>query len=113
MQSFWPVRALSINNILVISLVLADTFCSKLLVSTDQPNLNIARVGTGSVEYPRSTLDQAAVAEAEANLDTALEDAVADEVTADGDVADAEIMSLTGSTFQIRIAALPRKNGRH
>jgi len=88
-------------------------FSQQELKSTGQLNLNTARVGTGSVEYPRSTLDQAAAAEAEADLETALEDAVADEVTADGDVADAEIMSLTGSMFQIRIAALPHKNGRH
>ena len=78
-----------------------------------QHKLNTARADTGSVEYPRSTLDQTAAAEAEAALETVLGDAEADEVTADGDVADAEIMSLTGSTFQIRIAALPRKNGRH
>jgi hypothetical protein len=92
---------------------LADTFRSKSLESTDQLSLNTARVDTGNVEYPRSTLDRPAAAEAEADLETALEDAAADEVTADGDVADAEIMSLTGSTFQIRIAALLRKNGRH
>ena len=81
----------------------------------DQHNSNTARVGTGSVEYPRSTLDQTAAAEAEAALETVLGDAEADKVTADGDVADAhtEIMSLTGSMFRIQIAALPRKNGRH
>jgi hypothetical protein len=47
------------------------------------------------VAYPRSTLDRLAAAEAEADLETALGDAVADEVTADGDVADVhtEIMS--------------------
>jgi hypothetical protein len=40
------------------------------------------------VAYPRSTLDRLAAAEAEADLETALGDVAADEVTADGDVAD-------------------------
>jgi hypothetical protein len=67
------------------------------------------------MEYPRLTLNQTAAVEAEADLETALEDAVADEVTADGDVADAhtEIMLLMGLMFQIQIAALLRKSGRH
>ena len=53
------------------------------------------------MEYPRSTLELIAVAEPEADLETALGDAVADEVTMDGDVADVhtETMSLTGQRF--------------
>jgi hypothetical protein len=86
-----------------------------LLISTDQHNSNTARVGTGSVEYLRSTLDRATAAEAEAALEIILGDVAADEVTADGDVADAhtELMSLMGSMYQIQTAALPRKSGRH
>jgi hypothetical protein len=103
------------KTFLIILSALADTFRSKLLESTGQPNLNTARAGTGSVEYPRSTLDQTVAAEAEAALETVLGDAEADEVTADGDVADAhtEIMSLMGLMFQIQTTALPRKSGRH
>jgi hypothetical protein len=80
-----------------------------------QPNSNIARAGTGSVEYPRSTLDRPTAAEAEADLETALGDGVADEVTADGDVADVhtETMSLTGSTFRIQIAVSLHRSGKH
>jgi hypothetical protein len=66
--------------------------------------------------YPWSTLNQLAVAEAEAeaNLETALGDAAADEVTADGDVADIhmEIMSLTGSMFWIQISVSLRRSGK-
>jgi hypothetical protein len=66
------------------------------------------------VEYPRLTLDQTAVAEAEADLETTLGEAVADEVTVDGDVANAhtEIMSLTASMFLIQIAVSLRKSGK-
>jgi hypothetical protein len=48
-------------------------------------------------------------------LETTLGDAAADEVTADGDVADVhtEIMSLMGSMFWIRIAVSLRKSGKH
>jgi hypothetical protein len=53
-----------------------------------QPNLNIARADTGNVEYPWSTLELIVAAEAEADLGTAPGDAVAVEVTADGDVED-------------------------
>jgi hypothetical protein len=79
-----------------------------------QPNLNIARAGTGSVEYPQSTLALTTAAEPEANLETALGDAVADEVTADGEVADVrtETMSLMGSTFLIQIAVSLHKSGK-
>jgi hypothetical protein len=67
------------------------------------------------VEYPQSTLNQTAAAEAEDDLETVLGDAEADEVTADGDVADAHtgITSLTGLMFRIQIAALLRKSGKH
>jgi hypothetical protein len=66
-----------------------------------QPSSNIARAGTGSVEYA-----------AEADLETALGDAVVDEVTTDGDVADVhtETMSLTGSMFRIQIAVSLHKS---
>jgi hypothetical protein len=81
----------------------------------DLPNSNIARAGTGSVAYPRLTLDGITAVEAEADLETILGDATADEVTADGDVADVhrEIISLMGSTFQIKIAVSLRKSGKH
>jgi hypothetical protein len=64
------------------------------------------------MEYPRLTLDLTAVAELVADLETALGDAVADEVTADGDVADVhtETMSLMGSTFWIPIAVSLHKS---
>jgi hypothetical protein len=79
-----------------------------------QLNWNIARAGTGSVEYPRSTLDRPVAAQAEADLETALGDAVADEVTTDRDMADVhmETMSLTGSTFWIQIAVSLQKSGK-
>jgi hypothetical protein len=79
-----------------------------------QPNSNIARAGTGSVEYLRSTLVLIVAAEAEAALETAPGDAVAVEVTADGDVEDVhmETMSLTGSTFRIQIAVSLHKSGK-
>jgi hypothetical protein len=80
----------------------------------DLPNSNIARAGTGSMAYPRSTLNPTMVAEPEADLETALGDAVADEVTADGDMADihTETMSLTGLMFWIQIAVSLRKSGK-
>lgn len=80
-----------------------------------QHNSNITTAGTGSVEYPLSALDRTAAAEAEADLKTALGDAVADEVTADGDVADVhmETMPLTGLTyFWIQIAVSLHKRGK-
>jgi hypothetical protein len=90
-----------------------------LLIFTGLPNSNIGRAGTGSVAYPRLTLDRLAAAEAEADLETALGDAVAyevtaDEVTADGDVAvvHTEIMSLTVSMFRIQIAVSLHKSGK-
>jgi hypothetical protein len=95
-------------------LALVDTFPSRLLVFTGLPNSNIGRAGTGNVAYLRSTLDRLPAAEAEANLETALGDAVADEVTADGDVADVhtKIMSLTGSMFRIQITVSLYKSGK-
>jgi hypothetical protein len=107
--------SLLIRTFLATLSALADTFHSRLLVFTDLPNSNIARASTGSVAYPRSTLDRLAAAEAEADLETALADAAADEVTADGDVAadvHTEIMSLTGSMFWIQIKVSLRKNGK-
>jgi hypothetical protein len=76
-------------------------------------NSNIAKAGTRSIEYPQLTVKQTTAAELEAALETALGDAV-DEVTADGDVADAhtEIMSLMGLMFPIQIAASLHKNGK-
>jgi hypothetical protein len=93
---------------------LVDTSPSRLLIFTGLPNLNIGRAGTESVAYPRSTLAQLVAAEAEADLDTALGDAVADEVTVDGDVADVhtEIMSSMGLMFWIQIAVSLRKSGK-
>jgi hypothetical protein len=77
-----------------------------------ETNSNIVRAGTGSVEYPWSTLKLIVVVEPEADLETALGDEVADKVKADGDVADVhtETMSLKGSTFPIQIAVLLHKS---
>jgi hypothetical protein len=69
----------------------------------DLPNLNIARAGTGSVEYLWLTLDLTAVAEPKANLETILGDAVAD---------DTETMPLMGSMFRIQIAVSLHKSGK-
>jgi hypothetical protein len=65
------------------------------------------------VAYPRSTLNQLGAAEAEANLETTLGDAVANEVTADGDVEDVHtVMSLTGSMFRTQITVSLCKSGK-
>jgi hypothetical protein len=81
---------------------------------TGQPNLNIARTGTGNVKSPWSTLVLTTVAEAEADLGTNLVEELVDEVTTDGDVVEADIlpMSLMGLTFPIQIAVSLHKSGK-
>jgi hypothetical protein len=94
-------------------IALVDTSPSKLLVFTGLPNLNIGRAGTGNMAYLWSTLTQLAAAKAEADLETALGDAVADEVTSDGDVEDVHmVMSLMGSMFWTQIAVSLHKSGK-
>jgi hypothetical protein len=82
-QNYSPPKPLLTRTFLATLSALAHTFHSRLLTFMGQPNSNIARAGTGSVVYPWLTLNQTTVVEAEANLETALGDAVADEVTAD------------------------------
>jgi hypothetical protein len=109
-----PPKPLLTRTFLATLSVRADIFRSKLPAFMGQPNSNIARAGTGSVEYPRSTLALIVAAEDEAALETGPGDAVADVVTADQDVADVhtETMSLTGSTFLIQITVSLHKSGK-